>query len=169
MTYPLPQSFVFIRHAIAIDPEDFPGPDSERPLTRKGIKKAQKTFRVLSDLVQPTRIVASPFLRAHDTALLLREALARHGLEPAIETVAALVPEGDWAGWQTALVGLQPTFLPTDVVAVVGHEPSLGQLFARHLGLDMALPFKKAGIGILEPETVDSGRLVAFVPPRFFA
>lgn len=164
--FALPRLFVFVRHAIAADAEVFDGPDSQRPLTAKGTKRAQAIFRRLVTVYQPTRVLASPYVRAVETARLLIQAGNQESL--AIEPIDALTPDGRWDDWRKALLGLQPGLTADDVVAVVGHEPTIGLYFARHLGLAQALPFKKAGVGVVCPQAVDQGELVAFVPPKIW-
>jgi phosphohistidine phosphatase len=54
-------------------------------------------------------------------------------------------------------------------IALVGHEPGLGELAAHLIGAGRALPFKKGGICRIDVESLTSrrpGALVWFVPPR---
>jgi phosphohistidine phosphatase len=54
-------------------------------------------------------------------------------------------------------------------VALVGHEPNLGELAARLIGARVALEFKKGGICRIDFETLPpkaNGRLRWFVTPR---
>lgn len=168
---PMPKVMIFIRHAIAEPAEKFNGPDEDRPLTRKGLKKAEKVFSKLIRHFRPNRIISSPYLRARETASLLQEALAattNPAAKPvSIETSDALVPDATWDLWQNALASSALRFESDDIVAIVGHEPSLGQIFCRHIGFSEAIPFKKAGVGIIEPEGMTRARLIAFAPARF--
>ncbi len=57
-------------------------------------------------------------------------------------------------------------------VALVGHEPDIGQLAARLLGLRHPLAFKKGGVCRIDMETLPPagpGELRWFVPPRILA
>jgi phosphohistidine phosphatase len=168
----LPKVLIFVRHAIAVDAEDFDGPDAERPLTKKGVKKATKVFTKLVEHYRPTRIVTSPYVRARDTAQLLKDALA--GVDetgdagPPVILTSALTPDATWDDWRAELASGKLGITADDVVCVVGHEPSLGLFFCRHIGFSEAIPFKKAGIGVIEPETLTRARLIAFAPARFF-
>jgi phosphohistidine phosphatase SixA len=167
----LPKTIIFVRHGIAVPAEDFAGPDAERPLTRKGEKKARKVFQRLLEHYAPSRIVTSPYKRALDTAALLQAAIEARGRSPVpIDRTEALLPDADWDGWHAYLGAAVAagTFDADDVVVIVGHEPSLGVIFCRHIGFPEAIPFKKAGIGVLEPETLTRARLIAFAPARFF-
>jgi phosphohistidine phosphatase len=54
-------------------------------------------------------------------------------------------------------------------VALVGHEPDLGELAAHLIGVDRALPFKKGGVCRIDLESLAprrAGTLVWFVPPK---
>lgn len=160
----LPKAMIFVRHAIATPAEAFDGPDSERPLTPKGAAKAAKIFAKLTQLYRPTRVISSPLVRAKATAELLQGALPRP--RPAVEISSALGLEATVEAWRSEIARLD--FAADDVVVIVGHEPSIGALFASHLGLKDPVPFKKASIGILAPETLSHGTLVAFLPPKAF-
>jgi phosphohistidine phosphatase len=54
-------------------------------------------------------------------------------------------------------------------IALVGHEPGLGELAAHLIGAGRALPFKKGGVCRIEVESLTSrrpGALTWFVTPR---
>jgi phosphohistidine phosphatase SixA len=54
-------------------------------------------------------------------------------------------------------------------VALVGHEPGLGELAAHLIGAGRALPFKKGGVCRIDLESLASqraGALTLFVPPK---
>lgn len=94
-------------------------PDSERELTDHGRKE------VLSSAVrligQPlTAIYASPYLRAQQTAQIVREAL---GFEPEIRTVEWLTPEVDPDKVTDQLVSVSNVLL-------VSHNPLVGNLLS---------------------------------------
>lgn len=151
---------VFIRHAIAEDRCEFDGPDAERPLTKQGRSRARAAFAAALGHLSPTRILTSPFVRAAQTAELVQELLPARVPQ---EDCDALRPDSDWAAWTAALQELAKGWKPDEVVVIVGHEPSIGALFAGHLGLRAPVPFKKAGIGVID----EDGSLIAFLPPRF--
>ncbi len=67
-----------VRHAIAETREEnnSEAEDSQRPLTDQGRKKFRKIARGLSDMgVQIDMILTSPYVRAADTAKILRKKL----------------------------------------------------------------------------------------------
>jgi len=132
---------ILVRHAIAHDRDPARWPDdSERPLTEAGEKRFEQAAaglrRVAGDI---DLVLSSPFVRAMQTARVLNEV----------------------AGWPSAetLPMLEPSYRPGEiisavqrrrndgVVALVGHEPLLGELAGVLLaGAGApALPLKKGG------------------------
>jgi phosphohistidine phosphatase len=145
-----------IRHAIAADPKAFAKSgkaDALRPLTRDGRKKMRRAARGLVRLVPHLDALAtSPLTRAVETGEIVAE---RYDHERAI-SLPALAP-GKSAGqvmeWlkeqaEHAKKGADTT------VAIVGHEPGLGQLVSWMLtGLrESFIPLKKGGACLLEFE-----------------
>ncbi|MGP6428165.1 phosphohistidine phosphatase SixA [Pseudomonas pharyngis] len=94
-------------------------PDSERELTAHGRKEVLSSAARL--MGQPlTAIYASPYLRAQQTAQLVREAL---GFEPEIRTVEWLTPEVDPDRVAEQLVSVSNVLL-------VSHNPLVGNLLS---------------------------------------
>ncbi|BBP72290.1 phosphohistidine phosphatase SixA [Pseudomonas sp. Seg1] len=94
-------------------------PDSERELTDHGRKEALNSAAHL--IGQPlTAIYASPYLRAQQTAQIVREAL---GFEPEIRTVDWLTPEVDPDRVAEQLVSVSNVLL-------VSHNPLVGNLLS---------------------------------------
>jgi len=94
-------------------------PDSERELTDHGRKEVLSSAARL--MGQPlTAIYASPYLRAQQTAQLVREAL---GFEPEIRTVEWLTPEVDPDRVAEQLVSVSNVLL-------VSHNPLVGNLLS---------------------------------------
>jgi len=93
--------------------------DSERALTPHG---CEEVLRSAAHLIgQPiTAIYASPYLRAQQTAQLVREAL---GFEPEIRTVEWLTPETDPDKVAEQLVSVSNVLL-------VSHNPLVGHLLS---------------------------------------
>ena len=115
-----------VRHAIAVERGDPAYPwDDDRPLTPEGIHKFRLAARGLEKLeVRPERILASPLIRARQTAEILRDAVQPH-LE--IEYSPHLKPDADFGEALGAVA-----VLGAKSVAVVGHEPHLSG-FAAYL------------------------------------
>jgi len=94
-------------------------PDSERELTDHGRKEVWNSAAHL--IGQPlTAIYASPYLRAQQTAQIVREAL---GFEPEIRTVEWLTPETDPDKVTDQLVSVSNVLL-------VSHNPLVGNLLS---------------------------------------
>jgi phosphohistidine phosphatase len=137
-----------IRHAIAEDRDEFASTgrdDSERPLTATGRDKMRRAAAGLRRLVPSIDLLASsPYLRALQTAEVVGEA---YGVAD-IKRVDALEPD---APLQRFLEWLEKRRSP-GVVAVVGHEPQLGELVTWLMsGLPEArVEMKKGGAALLE-------------------
>lgn len=132
-----------IRHGIAVEREEFAGPDAERPLLPKGRTKLTGLSKALRTLgVSFDQMLTSPLLRAQQTAEILQ------GLklcETRPQVVDFLAPEGDFG---QGLTWLQPWQPQSARMAFVGHEPDLSQwaellLWGEARGV---LQLKKAGI-----------------------
>lgn len=132
---------ILFRHGIAMDPSDWGGPEPERPLTARGMEKTKKAVAGLLALgVGPTHLLTSPFIRARDTAKLIREGLSRR-IE--LQERDELLPDAQ----PDELVSLLDSFSSEACVICVGHEPHLGKfagwlLFGKPTS---GLALKKAG------------------------
>lgn len=147
-----------VRHAAA-EPAGPDMSDFDRPLSSVGRKRFEACVRGLSSLgVGFERVFHSPLLRATQTGELL-------------------VPLLDGESEVTPLLAAAPTdgllALVRDCgaerVALVGHEPAMGDLCARLIvGSDkgQSFPFKKGGVAWLRGEPDWGGmELRAFLPP----
>jgi len=128
-----------IRHGIAID-RALSEEDETRPLTEKGRKKTEKVAKKLKDIgINFDIILTSPLLRAKQTA----DILEKEGLTTTLETFSPLAPNGniqDWLNWWEENT--------PETVALVGHEPNLGNWSERLIWGEIKgkLVVKKAGI-----------------------
>ena len=115
---------ILLRHGIAVDCEDWNGPESERPLTKEGIQKTRKAIAGLKQLgINPTHLLSSPFTRALETAEIVAETFA---LDPDFQVCEELL-------FHRSPVDLFPVLgkLPEPACVIcVGHEPHLGQTAA---------------------------------------
>ena len=136
-----------IRHAIAEDRDAFAATgrdDASRPLTNAGKRKMRRAARGLRCLVPSIdALVASPLVRAQETAEIVREAYAMDR----VDTAAELEPQRPLDDVMAGLARFQ-----SDVVAIVGHEPQLSRLITYMLaGIDRSgVPLKKGGVCLLE-------------------
>lgn len=133
-----------VRHAIAEDrdPEKWPD-DSNRPLTKQGVKRFRRAAAGLRRVAPQADIVlSSPYVRAWDTALILEEE-AGWPSPVACPELTVDAPE--------ALLDVIKTFGHADSIAIVGHEPYLSRFTSRLLspGWGPWLEFKKGGIAQL--------------------
>jgi phosphohistidine phosphatase len=152
-----------IRHGIAAERgEEFPD-DSKRPLTSKGIASLRREAKSLNALgVTFDQIITSPLVRTRQTADILAEALQG---KPPVATSDALAP----AGTPAAVIQELNKYARKARVALVGHEPNLGELAARLIGAKRPLAFKKGAICRLDFEVLPPkgiGQLQWFMPPK---
>lgn len=152
-----------IRHGIAGERgKEWPD-DSKRPLTPEGLVSLRKEARALNKLgVTFDQIVSSPLVRTRQTADVFSEELKGH---PEVVLSDALAP----AGTPAAVVQELTKHVRKARLALVGHEPNLGELAAELIGARGALEFKKGGIcridfDVLPPK--GTGRLRWFVTPK---
>lgn len=148
-----------VRHALAEEaaPEQ---DDTTRALTEGGAKKLRQVVRGLRALgIDFERVIASPWLRARQTAELLAPLCDE---PPEITPLLTQPPRAELL----ALIAEQG-----EDTAIVGHEPWLSELIAwlafgdtRH---GDALELKKASVVWLEGGAVPGGMTVrALLPPR---
>ena len=151
-----------VRHGIATDRTDPQSPpDSERPLTAKGVQKSRQAALGLAETgAKPDVILTSPYVRAAQTAEIFAEALG-----VAQEKIRACE-------------GLKPTGNPADVVKEAahlkakeamcfGHAPHLDQMISQLAGARG--PFtslKKAGVACLEQGTGGRWELLWVLTPK---
>ncbi|MGE8188431.1 phosphohistidine phosphatase SixA [Pseudomonas sp. NPDC086278] len=125
-------------------------PDSERALTAHGREEA---LRSAAELIgQPiSAIYASPYLRAQQTAQLVREAL---GFEPDIRTVEWLTPDNRPQAVAEQLVSV-------DYALLVSHNPLVGNLlgYLQHGHVQQPEAVKTAGLAELEGDLPLAGAM----------
>ncbi len=140
------------RHAEA----EYGPPDLQRALTPLGERQAAAMAVWLrAHLPERTRIMASPAKRTRQTALALSKD---------VETVEALAPSAsaeavlEACGWSSAATGS---------VLVVGHQPTLGEVAARLLGIRGAVAVRKGAIWWLTGRAREGSPVVltACLPP----
>ena len=142
-----------LRHGIAAAKDDpaFES-DSERPLTKKGIKKFRKAARGIERLgISFDAILSSPLVRARQTADLVAEVL---GQESCVDEIPALAPDSSPEQLLSELSGVEGK----EHVMLVGHEPFLGELakflLNRKNDSDGVIPLRKGGICRIDIDAV---------------
>jgi phosphohistidine phosphatase len=157
-----PTELYLVRHAIAAERGAEWPDDTKRPLTERGISRFKEGVKGLRRLdVKIDEIFTSPLIRARQTADLLSEGLEG---KPPVKLLDALAP-GHTSG---AVMSQLAKSAKRRRVALVGHEPDLGELAAHLIGAGRALPFKKGGVCRIDVGSLSArraGSLVWFVPP----
>jgi phosphohistidine phosphatase len=151
-----------VRHAIAAERDEFQGPDSERPLTDKGRRRFRDFCEWLADQTgMPQAILASPLVRAAETAALLAKAA---GLKKSEVVASELLAPGADLSSLLRFVGDNPA----EIVALVGHEPDMGHYLSELVnGGEFA--FGKGYIAAVEfasSPAAGAGHLRWFVGPK---
>ena len=152
-----------VRHAVAAERgPDWPD-DTMRPLTPDGAERFRKAVAGAAAFgLEVDLIVTSPLARCRQTADLLASGLPGR---PRTQAIDALAPGGGPAAViaEIARIARRPR------IAVVGHEPDIGHLGARLLGLKGPLEFRKGAICRIDVDGLPPGgpgRLIWFAPPR---
>lgn len=159
---------LLVRHGIA-EEDDWMlrtgSPDSARPLTKEGRVEMSEIARGLKAILKPIpMIVSSPFIRARETAEILRETFSAD----AVLTEPLLVPE---AAPSESLPTLARISAATEFLCVVSHEPHLGYLISYALsGIHNSfMSVKKGSATLLKfPGSIrpGGGTLVWHLPPN---
>ena len=154
-----------VRHAIAEERGEAWPDDRLRPLTEEGRARMERQVEGLAALgVQVDAILTSPLVRTRQTADILL-----HGLRGRPEVI-------DWEP-------LEPERRPKDVLAalkayreytslaLVGHEPGIGELAAALIAARHPVAFKKGAVALIEvadaaAAAAGSGELRWFLTPR---
>lgn len=152
-----------IRHGIAADRGSEYPDDSKRPLTSDGIARLRKEAKALAELdVDVDQIISSPLVRTKQTADIIAQALPS---KPNVATSDSLAP----AGTPSAVFQDLAKYSRKGRIALVGHEPNLGELAARLIGSRTPLEFKKGAVCRIDFEVFPpkgTGSLRWFVPPK---
>jgi phosphohistidine phosphatase len=152
-----------IRHGIAEARGDAWPDDAKRPLTERGVTRMRKSAHALARLgVSIDVVLTSPLIRTRQTAEIVAAAFDPR---PAIITVEALVPGGNHAN---VLAELEK-HVRRGRIAIVGHEPGIGELAGRLAGMRHALEFKKGAVCRIDVDTLPprgGGALRWFLTPK---
>ena len=152
-----------VRHGLAEERGGAWPDDAKRPLTGKGMARLRKEARGLQTIgVAFDVILTSPLVRARQTAEILGA-----GLEPRphLVNIESLSPDGSYAAVMSDLA----KHSKHERIALVGHEPSIGELAARLVGSRHPLPFKKGAICCIAVDSLPPagpGALRWFLSPK---
>jgi phosphohistidine phosphatase len=152
-----------IRHGIAEERGDAWPDDTKRPLTERGISRLRKEAKGMARLgVAFDVVLTSPLVRARQTA----DAIAgTFDPRPPIVAIESMAPGGTY---QAVLADLEKQARRSRI-ALVGHEPGIGELAARMIGSRHPLEFKKGAICRIDFETLPPagpGALRWFITPK---
>lgn len=152
-----------VRHAAAAERGPKHPDDRLRPLTPEGAQKFRDAVRGLAALdIVVDLVLTSPLVRARETATLLAAGLGRRP----VEEVEALAPGGRPAAIIEVLASHAAKYRR---LALVGHEPDLGELAARLLGARGNVEFKKGAVCAIDLDGATPngpGTLRWHLPPR---
>ena len=135
-----PYELYLVRHGLAEERGELWPDDAKRPLTAEGMSQMRKAARGLARLGLGLDVVlTSPLVRARQTAEILASALEPR---PSLVTIDSLAPEAAY----TALVADMEKHARKTRIALVGHEPGIGELAARLVGSRHSIEFKKGAV-----------------------
>lgn len=161
---PGPFEIYLVRHGLAEERGPKWPDDGKRPLSADGMSRMKKSARGL-DRVDVTFdvILTSPLVRARQTAEILSAEMEGH---PPIVNIDSLIPGGAYA----SLIADLEKYTRKTRIALVGHEPGIGELAARLLGSRHSIEFKKGAIARIDLEQIPPagpGDLRWMLPPKF--
>ena len=152
-----------IRHGLAEERGDAWPDDTRRPLTEEGMSRLRKGARGLVRLgVTLDVVLTSPLVRARQTADIVAAAF---NVRPTIAVIESLVPGGSV---QAVLTDLEAHARRASI-ALVGHEPGMGELAARLTGSRRAFEFKKGAVCRIDVQELppnQPGTLRWFMTPK---
>ncbi len=154
----------FLRHGVAVEPNEWTGRDFERPLTREGIGRMEREARAIAELsLDLEAIVTSPLLRARQTAEIVASRLKLQD---------ALVLDDRLAGGfdVKSCAAILADHADARALMLVGHEPAFS-LTVGSLAGDASIEIKKgalAGIELSGPSSTH-GTLFCLIPPKVLA
>jgi phosphohistidine phosphatase len=155
---------LLVRHAMAAERGPHYPDDRKRPLTADGVARFRRVVQGLKDFdVKLELVLTSPLVRAHHTAELL---VAGIGGRPRLDVLDALAPGGHVA---QVLEAVAKHSKRTKHLALVGHEPDLGELAARLLRARGTIEFRKGAVCCIELDgamPTGPGTLRWLLPPR---
>src|SRR5437867_4148364 len=145
---PGPHELYVIRHALAEDRGDAWPDDSKRPLSEDGIARMRKAARGLARLgVTLDVVLTSSLVRAKQTAEIVAAAM---NPRPTVSTIDSLAPGGTYL----EIVADLEKHARRTRIALVGHEPGLGEFAARLIGSRHPIELKKGAICRIDLESI---------------
>ncbi len=151
----------FLRHGIAVNPEDWNADDSTRPLTDEGRDRMVKEAATFAQWgLALDYVLTSPYVRAFATA----EIVARK-----LKLMDHLVKEEGLASGfgMRELTKILEKYTQSKALMLVGHEPDFSQVIGRLIG-GGRVEVKKGGIACVEVTNLATpeGILLWLAPPK---
>ena len=158
-----PHELYLIRHGVAeARGDDWPD-DTQRPLTEQGMSRLRKAARGLARIeVAFDVILTSPLVRTRQTAEIIAAAFDPL---PHIVNAESLAPGGSYQ----AVVGDLEKHARRTRIALVGHEPGIGELAAKLIGARQPIEFKKGAVCRIDVDALPPpgpGALRWLITPR---
>lgn len=154
----------FLRHGIAVNPDQWDDRDFDRPLTREGVARMEREARAIEDLsLDLDVIITSPLLRARQTAEIVANRLKMRDRVVTDDRLA-----GGFDAKNCAAILADHTDAQT--LMLVGHEPAFSLVVGKLAG-DASVEIKKgavAGIELVAPSSLH-GTLFCLIPPKVLA
>jgi phosphohistidine phosphatase len=148
---PGPYELYLIRHGVAEERGDAWPDDAKRPLTDDGTSQMRKAARGLARLgVAFDVVLTSPYVRTRQTADIIATAFQER---PPVVAIESLAPGGSI---QSVLSDLERQTRRSRI-ALVGHEPNIGELAARLAGARYPIEFKKGAVCRIDVKTFPAG------------
>jgi phosphohistidine phosphatase len=145
---PGPFEIYVIRHGLAEERGDAWPDDTKRPLSEDGISGMRKVARGLGRLgVTMDVVLTSTLVRAKQTAELVAGGL---NPRPPVSTVESLAPGGTY---QEIVADLEK-HARRKRIALVGHEPGIGEFAARLIGSRHPIEFKKGAVCRIDVDSI---------------
>ncbi|MGC8768059.1 SixA phosphatase family protein [Calditerrivibrio sp.] len=146
----------FIRHAIAMEREEWQDDDLKRPLTKDGIKKFKSFFKKISkNLKKPDLLIASEAERSIATAKIIAKL---YDIDYKIDN--RINPGSDIMQYKLVLDEMADNNVNS--IAIVGHEPDLSNFISFYIAeTALSLKLKKGAIvcikdkvlyGLIQPD-----------------
>jgi phosphohistidine phosphatase len=152
-----------IRHGVAAERgENYPD-DTKRPLTNEGVQKLRKEARALVELdISFDVMLTRPLVRPRQTGEVIASVFRN---APPIVSMPSLAPGGS----HNAIIEELSKQHRRHHIALVGHEPGIGEFAGRLIGLRRPLEFKKGAmcrIDVAALPPAGPGQLRWFLTPR---
>ena len=131
----------FLRHGVAVEPEDWKGNDYDRPLTSDGRERMAAEAKAIRKMdLRINAILTSPLIRAKETADIVAGELN------------LVSKEDDRLGGDfdvSTLEDLLKDHIGLKALMLVGHEPSMSSVIGRLIGV-ARLDLKKGALACVE-------------------